>query len=274
MDLALLVERVCGRSWIGPARDALGGASRLVDRFGPRSTELHQLGAVHQADPAERNQLGLRVAPSRQSGGPFARAVDQVDWLQHAIALQLRGLSEVAGEEGQQPKDDTAFGAVIEGLEAGIERVGNVTAKRFEAEVKAIMDGLSKNDAKSFEIAQEKLGKLMGYRSGRSGDDAAPDPWWCAGDELCIVFEDHTNVEEQNTKGPLGANKVRQAAGHPNWIRQNVALSSKAEIVPVMVTPCSCRRRSLRVPLSPGSPVPRDPPGDFGAVLRPGRHAT
>ena len=31
---------------------------------------------------------------------------------------------------------------------------------------------------------------------------------------------------------------------------------------------CRCRRRSLRVPLSPRSPVPRDPPGDFGAVLR------
>jgi hypothetical protein len=151
----------------------------------------------------------------------------------------LRGLSEVPGEGVQQQKDDTAFGAVIEGLEAEIERVGNVTAKRFEAEVKAIIDGLAKNDAKPFEIAQEKLGKLMGYRSGRSADDAAPDPWWCAGDELCIVFEDHTNVDEQNTKAPLGANKVRQAAGHPNWIRENVALSSKAEIVPVIVTPCS-----------------------------------
>jgi hypothetical protein len=34
-----------------------------------------------------------------------------------------------------------------------------------------------------------------------------------------------------------------------------------------------CRRRRLRVPLSPGSPVPRDPPGDFGAVLRPGHGA-
>jgi hypothetical protein len=30
-----------------------------------------------------------------------------------------------------------------------------------------------------------------------------------------------------------------------------------------------CRRRRLRVPLSPGSPVPGDPPGGFGAVLRP-----
>ena len=29
-----------------------------------------------------------------------------------------------------------------------------------------------------------------------------------------------------------------------------------------------CRHRSSRVPLSPESPVPRDPPGDFGRVLR------
>jgi hypothetical protein len=32
-----------------------------------------------------------------------------------------------------------------------------------------------------------------------------------------------------------------------------------------------CRRRRRRVPLSAGSPVPRDPPGDAEAVLRPGQ---
>jgi len=34
-----------------------------------------------------------------------------------------------------------------------------------------------------------------------------------------------------------------------------------------------CRHRRGRVPVSPGSPVPRDPPGDLGTVLRPSRRA-
>jgi hypothetical protein len=32
-----------------------------------------------------------------------------------------------------------------------------------------------------------------------------------------------------------------------------------------------CRHRGGWVPVSPGSPVPRDPSGDFGTVLRPDR---
>ena len=51
------------------------------------------------------------------------------------------------------------------------------------------------------------------------------------GDDFCIVFEDHSGTS-------LGANKVRQAASHPNWIKRNLNLRQNAQIIPVIVTPC------------------------------------
>jgi hypothetical protein len=60
--------------------------------------------------------------------------------------------------------------------------------------------------------------------------------WWIADDDFCIVFEDHSTDNHGN---PLGANKVRQAASHPNWIKKNIpSLRRESEIIPVVVTPC------------------------------------
>lgn len=134
------------------------------------------------------------------------------------------------------PSDDRLLTALIEGLELQIEQLGSATSQKLEAELKFISDNLARDDAKSFEAAHERLGRLLGYESGNDDGNAAPDPWWCVAGELCLVFEDHTDTAGTN---PLGANKVRQAASHPAWIRTKLTLSPGAEIVPVLVTPCS-----------------------------------
>ena len=79
VHLGLLVEGVGGRLPVDPPRHALRRAPGLVDRLGPRAAELHQLGAVNQAGPAERDEIGLRRAPARERGRPFARAVHHVE---------------------------------------------------------------------------------------------------------------------------------------------------------------------------------------------------
>jgi hypothetical protein len=50
------------------------------------------------------------------------------------------------------------------------------------------------------------------------------------------------NLIDANPASALGANKARQAAGHPNWMRHNrefTQLPEKAEVLPVLVTPVS-----------------------------------
>ncbi|HEX8091167.1 MAG TPA: hypothetical protein VF762_20090 [Blastocatellia bacterium] len=62
----------------------------------------------------------------------------------------------------------------------------------------------------------------------------APDPWWVADDELCLIFEDHSNA---GIGSSLDVTKARQASTHPNWVRANLTLSEEVQIVPVLVTP-------------------------------------
>jgi hypothetical protein len=166
----------------------------------------------------------------------FKRAsstTEGVTWL-----FELTRLTQEENQENQV--NEARLAAVIETLATRLSELGIVNDKKFEAEVKEIIQSLSRTsgseaDSKAFENGHEKLGRLLGYEAGNSSADAAPDPWWIAGDDFCIVFEDHSTEGHGN---PLGANKVGQASRHPTWIKKNVPLRNNAEIIPVVVTPC------------------------------------
>ncbi|MBW4494684.1 MAG: DEAD/DEAH box helicase [Oscillatoria princeps RMCB-10] len=165
----------------------------------------------------------------------FKRAASTTEGVQWLYELSRLKIAEY--EENQT--DASRLAAVIEELEVQLSALGTVNDRKFEAEVKRILENLSKvteADSKKFEDGHERLGRLLGYTAANSEADAAPDPWWIAGDDFCIVFEDHSS----NSQGtPLGANKVRQVASHPNWIKDNQQLlRNDAEIIPVIVTPC------------------------------------
>jgi hypothetical protein len=177
------------------------------------------------------NKVVSMESVAREFFGRAASTTDSVRWL-----FELSRLSSIE----IQPDQVEAFrlAAVIEGLETQLSRLGTVNDNKFEAEIKHILENLNmtkEKESKFFEEGHERLGQLLGYNAGNSEVNAAPDPWWCVSDDFCIVFEDHS-IDSLNT--PLGANKVRQAASHPNWIKQNLSLRNNAYIISVMVTPC------------------------------------
>ncbi len=160
-----------------------------------------------------------------------------------AETTEIRWLYELSRLYIENPRENQAdvfrLAAVIEGLETQLLALGTANDRKFDAEEKKILENLSKvreEDSKAFEDGHERLGRLLGYQAANSEANAAPDPWWIAGDDFCIVFEDHS-VNSQQT--PLGANKVRQAASHPNWIKANIQLRRDAVIITVLVTPCN-----------------------------------
>jgi hypothetical protein len=123
----------------------------------------------------------------------------------------------------------------IERLEALLLKLGTLHEAKYAKHEKAILDGLAASDATKFEAAQHDLGEMLGFQAGNQETDAAPDPWWIAGN-CCVVFEDHSNAKSTSS---LGAVKARQVAGHPKWIKDNKELTKipdGAHILPVLVT--------------------------------------
>ncbi|NEP88241.1 MAG: DEAD/DEAH box helicase family protein [Okeania sp. SIO2C2] len=203
-----------------------------------------------------KNGITSMESKARDDFKRAAKVAPEVTWFSRLSRLSL--------ENDVSSQDDTRLSKIIEGLEQRLIELGTVNDRKFEAEVKTILDNLNPpmtdwqhlieqehdeqskklieqerdKQSKKFEDGHEKLGKLLGYDSGNSTTNSAPDPWWIAGDDLCIVFEDQSGA---NTKTTLGSVKVRQAASHPKWIRENkdIFLSQSADVIPVMMTPCT-----------------------------------
>jgi hypothetical protein len=158
-----------------------------------------------------------------------------------AAAPVLRWLVALHAETASGPTTSTAIeprlAAIIERLETVLENMGTIHDRKYDAEENAILTSiLQDSDGTAFEEGHRRLGAILGFSAGNSSEDAAPDPWWIADDSFCFVFEDHGEGKPETV---FSVRKARQAASHPEWIRQNVPELSGAEIVPVLITPCT-----------------------------------
>ncbi|MBV4513295.1 MULTISPECIES: DEAD/DEAH box helicase [Pseudomonas] len=122
----------------------------------------------------------------------------------------------------------------VEQLETHLANLGTLHNRTFSAFEKRIRVGLQA--AGTFEQAQVLLGQHLGFNAGKKEVDASPDPWWIIG-SIAIVFEDHANAKGEGST--IDATKARQAASHPDWLREHVAGAATASIYPVLITPAT-----------------------------------
>jgi hypothetical protein len=121
-----------------------------------------------------------------------------------------------------------------ERLESVFEDLGTLHNRKFNAREGEVLAALASKDGAKFERGHELLGKMLGFESGNSSQDGAPDPWWIADSTDCLVFEDFAGASE-GTVIPI--KKARQVMSHPVWIRNNLDFDDGAHIDPVLVTP-------------------------------------
>jgi hypothetical protein len=148
----------------------------------------------------------------------------------------LLGLSHASSSPTQSAvqDDDAGVTALVERIEINFDGLGTIHDRKYDAEERAILSALLQtDDGLLFESGHERLGKMLGFTAGNSTDEAAPDPWWIA-DDIVFVFEDHA---EANSGTVFPAKKARQAASHPDWLRENLALAESIEIIPIVITP-------------------------------------
>lgn len=204
------------------AREVLGGLNN-PDLRGYRALWHYLAGSA--ADLAAENGETSFVTPARVQFGMAKDAAAGIPWL---VALARKGAAAPTPEQ----RDQTNVMLQVEQIEIQLQKLGTVHNRSFSAHESAIREGLQSGE--SFEQAQVLLGEHLGFSAGKREVDASPDPWWIVGD-VVIVFEDHANAKGEATA--IDATKARQAASHPDWVRENVPGAAQAMIHPVLVTP-------------------------------------
>ncbi|POA47913.1 DEAD/DEAH box helicase [Pseudomonas sp. MPR-ANC1] len=149
--------------------------------------------------------------------------------------LWLVDLAKSAGVElSQFNTQDPYLPKTVERLENHLLSFGVKNNSRFNRKHSEIISALASSEAQKFEQGQFELGLMLGCEAGNTELRAAPDPWWLLSNDLCIVFEDHTNA----TNDVLSVEKARQVFCHDNWIRENVGgVHEGTEIIKVLITP-------------------------------------
>jgi hypothetical protein len=167
----------------------------------------------------------------------FAAAKDaapSVPWL----ANLMRADAVADGDADDGPSVDV--NAQVERLERVLLALGTASDHNFEKRAKSILEALAVPG--TFEEGQRQLGELLGFVAGNDKSDAAPDPWWL-GEKVGIVFEDHANGKATTV---FGANKAKQAALHPDWLKENVPEANDVEFTVALVTPCTSARNGAK----------------------------
>ena len=103
---------------------------------------------------------------------------------------------------------------------------------KFQKNIKVLEDCL--NNVKQLEIANEKIGKLLGYKTGNDSSSGAPDPWWLSDNNLIYVFEDKIY---DNSDDYIPLTDIRQALTHKSWAEAKIiGLAENAQIITVLVS--------------------------------------
>jgi hypothetical protein len=199
-----------------------------ADLRGYRALWLYLAGSAawlaHKAHQLATDDTAKDYFRKAQAAAPVLR------WL---VSLHAETTVSVTTNATIEPR----LTAMVERLETVLENIGTIHDRKYDAEEKAILTAILQNsNGVAFEEGHRRLGTILGFSAGNSSEDAAPDPWWIADDSFCFVFEDHGEAKADTV---FSVRKARQAASHPEWIRENIAELSGAEIVPVLITPCT-----------------------------------
>ncbi|WP_139557984.1 DEAD/DEAH box helicase [Methylotetracoccus oryzae] len=204
------------------AREVLGGLTDSGLR-GYRALWHYLAGAAAELAAAD-GEVGFGVHARTQ----YRKAKDAATGIPWLIALARGGAATPSAKE----RDQTIVMLQVEQLEAQLVNLGMLHNRGFSAREREIREGLQ--DGHKFEQAQVMLGQHLGFSAGKREGDASPDPWWIVGG-ITLVFEDHANAKGDTAI--IDATKARQAASHPDWMREHVPASKDASIQPVLVTP-------------------------------------
>ncbi|WP_251700433.1 DEAD/DEAH box helicase family protein [Sporosarcina luteola] len=162
---------------------------------------------------------------SKEYYNKASKSTNTINWFNKLVDQK-----EITGKHSLEE----GFSDIFERLEERFSKEGVRNPHKFEKEAADIVTLLNSDNGLKFEQGHERLGAFLGYSSGNSDSDTAPDPWWIVNDNFCIVTED--KIYEDNTKS-IPSRHIKQAKGHEDWIRDNVeTLNKNSNIVTLFIS--------------------------------------
>ena len=216
--------------WAGDYERTLQKARRVISNLSARSLKGYRaLWHYLAGSAAQKLSYGPDDQYRKTARRQFSAALNEAPNVPWLVQL-MRGEGVPSANKARASIDLTSQ---VERLEATLLAMGTAHDKNFERKAKTVLEGLAK--PQKFEEAQRQLGELLGFVAGNGKGDADPDPWWL-GNTKGIVFEDHAKGAPSTV---FGANKAKQAAGHPAWLREYCPEAEGLETTAVLVTPCT-----------------------------------
>ena len=214
--------------WRGDYMQAVGFAERVLGAL--TASELRGYRALWNYLAGSAAFLGANAgiaaleSKARHYFGEAYKCAPDIRWLTEFARRQTPELLDTQAH-------DAALRQQVERLGAELARLGSTHDREFAKLEKSIIEGLRNPD--TFEDAQVKLGRLVGFVADKIETEGSPDPWWISGGG-CIVFEDYVNT---NADAQLDVTKARQASSHPAWMAANVPQSAGCTFVAALVSP-------------------------------------
>ncbi len=225
--------------WKGDLVNALDSARQVIDRLSGGDDLKGFRGMWHYLAGCAEFALSLKENGHAAGMNEHFQLARSVGGMRIAIPRKDTSLPDASSSI----EDQTA----IQSLEKELYELGLTTERRFAQLEQEIRTGLYGKDGDAFELAHERLGRLLGFNSQNPSAHGAPDPFWLIDGSLCFVFEDHIKEHDGSA---LALHKARQAAAHPNWVQANIpALGPDAEIFSVLITNAGVSKRDCQVQL-------------------------
>jgi hypothetical protein len=207
--------------WQGNYPAALDAARKVLSKL--NNPVLRGYRATWNYLAGSAAELSGLAAPAKEQFVAAAKAAPALAWL---VDLSRHVAPDTT------PTENSQLAQQIEQLENNLMQLGTLHDRKFAKEEQTILEDIEKSEKQYFEPAHVKIGEFIGFRAGKKESSGSPDPWWILHDGVCLVFEDHAAGSET-----LDVTKARQAASHPNWIKDNVPLAKDCKIIPILVTP-------------------------------------
>ncbi len=194
--------------WQGDLQSATDAALSAVAQLTGETLRAYRALWEYFAANWAAMDAGEQPEPARRAGAQQLRTRAE------ATARTLRWFPRFA-DAPEQVAVGPEFDARAARTVAWMRRV-NTRRRRFDEVLALMRQNVGERDATRFHQGLETLGDVLGFEVWRDdGSTACPDVVWRDEARTWILFEAKTLQEPER---PLGANDVRQANSHDNWM--------------------------------------------------------